>query len=381
MPRDLIVFGEDWGGLPSSTQHIVRYLSEDRKVIWVNSIGLRRPQITPHDLKRAWHKVTCTTKQNIPHNEQTNDAMPEHFRIINPKTIPVPKSPMERYLAAVLLQHQILPIMEEERITDPILWLSLPTAVDMIGKLNESRVVYYCGDDFNALNGVDHHIVKERENELVRKADLILAASDALRERFPEEKTHTLPHGVDFNLFSTPTERALDLPNDGRPIAGFYGSLSTWLDQELLLETMKILPEWHFVFIGTADVDISLISSQHNAHILGPKPHHELPRYSQHWNASLLPFKDNAQIRACNPLKLVEYLAAGKPVISTPFPAIQPFRGLVPAAPNAVAMAEALLSTLSIRELPKLPDILQDSVASNTWEQRAKQTDHWLNSL
>ncbi|OXE23895.1 glycosyl transferase, partial [Vibrio parahaemolyticus] len=81
---------------------------------------------------------------------------------------------------------------------------------------NKRGLIYYCGDDFGALAGVDHQTVMEHERTLVDSADFILAASDKLAARFPDNKTTTLPHGVDFSLFSTPAEKASDLPNNGR---------------------------------------------------------------------------------------------------------------------------------------------------------------------
>ena len=390
MTHDLIVFAEDWGGLPSSTQHLIKQLAKTRKVVWINSIGLRQPTLSVNDIKRLWAKLTATktTSVNIESNEienniesNINESTSVDFHIINPRTLPAPRSALARYVAQKLLLLQIKPIIKKAKLRSPILWTSLPTAVDFSGYLDEVAMVYYCGDDFSGLAGVDHHTVAKRENELAQKADLIMVSSDKLLANFPEKSTQLLTHGVDYDLFSAPCQRATDLPNDGRNIAGFYGSISAWLDIQLLHDTIIKMPDWHFVFIGKAVIDVSLISDLENVTFLGERPHHQLPSYSQHWTASLLPFVDNAQIQACNPLKLKEYLAAGSPIISTSFAAITPYRGLVQVADSSDAMIEALIASEQLQNLSTFSSVLRDRVITKSWKSRAQQVSNWLESL
>ena len=377
MLSDLVVFGEDWGGLPSSTQHVMRHLSDSRKILWVNSIGLRKPRLNIADCGRALQKLTSRNERR--HRDPTIPG--PGFTVLSPKTIPAPATRLARFIAAALLQNQILRAMKKTGLHKPILWMSLPTASDLVGKLGEKGAVYYCGDDFSALAGVDHLTVATREGELQHKADLIIAASERLAERFPAPKTRLLTHGVDYQLFSSSAPRACDLPDDGKPIAGFYGSISEWLDLALLEQVVKRMPHWNFVLIGKAVVDTSALSCLPNVHLLGPRQHHELPRYSQHWNASLLPFRDNAQIRACNPLKLSEYLAAGKPVVSTPFPALNPFRSLISVADSVDSMVEALEASVSLAGDDRFQTQSRSLVSSESWQSRAALVGRWLDSI
>ena len=380
MSRDLIVFGEDWGSLPSSTQHLIKYLAKQRKVVWVNSIGLRRPDFSRHDIKRIFNKLFGTKARSLP-IKKTSKLPGKNFHIVYPRTFPAPRSTIGRWLAAKLLVSQIKPVTRAAGLTRPILWISLPTAVDVAGQLDESALIYYCGDDFSALAGVDHTTVAKREHELIKKSDLILAASEQLAQRLPEETTRLLPHGVDFSLFSTPALRAEDLPNDGRPIAGFYGSISDWLDIDLLCKTIVRMPHWHFVFIGKQVVDTGALSKFNNVHLLGELSHQQLPSYSQHWTASLLPFKDNAQIRACNPLKLNEYLAAGSPIISTPFPALKPFQEVLQIVNNSDEMVNALEVSEKMKNLKSLSDASRKTVVKNSWSARAQQVSQWMETI
>lgn len=382
MSQDLIVFGEDWGGLPSSTQHLIKQLAQTRKVLWINSIGLRRPTLTLRDFKRCVNKLTCRNAQKTP-SQPLNDNINNNLQILAPLTLPAPRSKFSRWLAVKLLLLQIQPLIKKQQLNSPLLWTSLPTAVDMAGHLNESALIYYCGDDFSGLAGVDHQTVALREQELLIKADLILASSAALVARSDVHKTQFLPHGVDYDLFSTPVPRATDLPNDGRPIAGFYGSISEWLDIQLLSNTIAQMPDWHFVFIGNAVVDVSILQAFDNVTFLGPRSHQQLPAYSQHWTASLLPFVDNAQIRACNPLKLSEYLATGRPIISTSFPAVKALQhpGLVQIANSSSAMVCALRASEYVSQLPDFTGALRSLVRDHSWKARATQVDNWLGAL
>ena len=383
MTHDLIVFAEDWGGLPSSTQHLIRQLATNRKVIWVNSIGLRSPRFSWRDLKRIWQKITAQATIYNQHDQQgvqLHVCQLSNFHLVNPLTIPAPRSQLARWLAVKLLQLQLQPVIKRAQLDNTLLWLSLPTAVDMAGKLGESALLYYCGDDFSALAGVDHETVSLREQALFEQADLVIAASAKLLQKCPPNRSHLLTHGVDYRLFSTPQPRAHDLPNDGRHIAGFYGSLSEWLDLPLLQAIISKLPDWHFVFIGNAVIDLTPLNHFANVHLLGERPHQQLPAYSQHWTVSLLPFRDNAQIQACNPLKLKEYLAAGRPVISTPFPAVHDFAAFVHIANSSADMVNALQRCAHPSQ-SSCAHAQQASVATDSWTARAAQLSTWLQAL
>ncbi|MDN2480877.1 glycosyltransferase [Vibrio agarivorans] len=370
--RDLIVFGEDFGGLPSSTQHLISNLNKERKVLWVNSIGLRKPRLCVNDAKRVVDKALGKGKQDFV-DSSAKVATPDNIKVVNLRTIPAPKHAWERQLAKTMMLTQLKPLLEKYRIENPILWSSLPTAADLCGSLNETAVVYYCGDDFNSLAGVDHDTVSEHETHMAQQASIILAASQNISGKFPQTKTHVLRHGVDYNRFTTPAERATDLPQ-GKPIAGFYGSLSEWLDYDMINAAAKALPGWNFVFIGKNELRYNPLADLPNIHVLGPKPHYELPKYSQHWDVSLLTFKDNEQIRACSPLKLLEYIAAGKPVINTPFPAAKTYENQL----NQVNDTDEFITAL--RQYPRLIQTRPGSVESESWASRALFVD-WLLEL
>ena len=376
MTADLIVFGEDWGRHPSSTQHLVKRLAADRRVVWINSIGLRRPRLGPADLKRVVQKLRAVLF-GPSGGPVGREPMPANLSVVAPLALPWPGNPLAGWINRQLVGRQVRRVMAARGITRPVLWASLPTAVDLMGAFGERATIYYCGDDFAHLAGVDHGPVTRAETRLAAKADRILAASPALAAKFPAAKTLMLPHGADIALFAAPAPRAPDLP-DG-PVAGFYGSLSAWLDQDLLAAVARRLPQWTFLVIGEARVPVGRLTAVPNIRLIGPRPHAALPGYAQHWQASLLPFLDNAQIRSSNPLKLREYLATGRPVVSTPFPALAAYADLVSIAADAAGFAAAIEQSAHEPEARRAER--RDRVRSETWEARAAQVATLIDEL
>jgi glycosyltransferase involved in cell wall biosynthesis len=407
--RPLIVFGEDWGAHPSSTQHIVNVLGQTRPVIWLNSIGLRKPKLTHHDLKRLINKVKFflvnhatnnekVKKQDDKTKEETNTVTSTNansqFIIINPLVIPCANSWFSLKLSQVILKWQLKLACKKLAIKDPIIWSSLPTSVDYLALFDNAPCVYYCGDDFNNLAGVDHQFVSQKEAELVEKSRYVFTASEKMLSRFPQKKAVNIPHGVNFSLFSKPVENSpSDLPQ-GKPIAGFYGSISAWLDQDLLVQTIKALPHWHFIFIGKVDCNVDKLQQFSNVYFLGTRPHNDLPKYIQSWNVAMLPFINNKQIQMCNPLKLREYLASGTPVVTTDFNALKGYRKHLKIANDATPFYQAILlanaeitSAVNFDKLEKISDLIaitevketrKSSVMNESWESRAMDVQRYL---
>ncbi|EMH3445778.1 glycosyltransferase [Vibrio harveyi] len=372
---DIVVFGEDFGGLPSSTQHLIKHLANNHRILWVNSIGLRQPKFTPKDAKRLVTKLTGSVKQQDKVQTPFGREEDSSIHTITLLTIPAPKSKWARSVATKMMKHQLSKKLDLLGFQHAVFWTSLPTAVDICREMSTKGIVYYCGDDFGALAGVDHQTVLEHEADLIDSANLILAASDKLAAELPQEKTVTLPHGVDFSLFSEPTAKAQDMPNNGRKVLGFYGSLSEWLDFRLIEQVADQAQDWDLVFIGPNEFPHNPLPQRSNVHYLGPRAHQDLPSYSQHWDASWLPFVDNAQIQACNPLKLLEYLATGTPVISTAFPALKPYQHML----HVVADVDDVRASLN--HLLPPPEGSLSIIQQQSWQSRARQVERLVRAL
>ncbi len=399
--RPLIVFAEDWGAHPSSTQHLIKVLCQSRNIIWINSIGLRKPKLTWRDVIRAWHKIVAYFKGNNKRcrsQSQTINSM--GFKVISPLVLPCADSRWTIRLNQWLLAKQLAKPLKLMNIDDPIIWCSLPTAVDYLALFKDSPSIYYCGDDFGSLAGVDHRDVLHKESQLVPQVSYVFTASKALLSKFPQHKSVNIPHGVNYELFNNkPTKRPDDLPKSEH-IAGFYGSVSTWIDQELIAHAANLLPNWEFVLIGKVECNVDTLQAIANIHFISPKSHTELPAYIQHWNVALLPFKDNRQIKMCNPLKLREYLASGTPVVSTDFPALEPYKEHVMTVRNKQDIGRAItLANINItgdiqlinaeknlhrkkntasEKITSVVTARTQSVVGESWCQRAAQVQKYL---
>ena len=293
--------------------------------------------------------------------------------ITKPLIWPMAQSPLLKYLNSQLLRRQLKPHIGSKQYRR-IVWAALPSAVDYLDICNSDLVIYYCGDDFSALAGVDHSLAEQAEQRLVARADLIFACSPALQAKFPASKTILLPHGVHLSQFAKPSVSTPDIKLS-RPSIGFYGSLNNWLDQTLLLNLAKARPNINFCLIGRQDSGIEHLAQQANIVILPAVPHHQLAHYLKHWTAAILPFVDNEQIRACNPLKLREYLAAGCPVISSDFPATAPYRSVITTASSEQQWLAAidLYCQWTPQQRQQHAKKAYQTVANESWEHRATQ--------
>jgi glycosyltransferase involved in cell wall biosynthesis len=237
-----------------------------------------------------------------------------------------------------------------------VLWLSHPDHAVLIGRVREV-VVCFDSLDFHAAfkTGGAAATMAAAELSLLRRADLVFASSDALHARaLAAGATSTLvPNGVDFDRFAAAATTPLPLPSDLEalppPRLLFYGTLGPWVDLALVVGIARARPDWSVVLIGPpAGADTGSLAGLANVYQLGARPYATLPAYLQHADVCLLPFVQNELTAAVDPLKVYEYLAAGRPVVATPLPALARCGDLierVTSAPEAVAVIARLLAT------------------------------------
>ena len=138
MNIDMLVFGEDWGSHPSSTQHLIKHLLPEREILWVNSLGLRRPRLTRRDMQRAWKKLLATLHTSAPTQSSLIRDTLVTPQQVNPMTLPFPGSQVARTINQTLLKNKLLPMLAGNS-TKPLLWTSLPSAVDVVGHMVKER--------------------------------------------------------------------------------------------------------------------------------------------------------------------------------------------------------------------------------------------------
>ena len=214
-------------------------------------------------------------------------------------------------------------LLAAEGIRRPVLYYFTPLALRCSDHIGASMVVYDCMDELSAFMGAPPETV-QLERALLARADLVFTGGVSLFEvkRHLHPNVHAFPSSVDVAHFA----RARALPSDpedqapiARPRLGFYGVIDERLDIELIDAVAAMRPDWQLVMVGpVVKIDPARLPRRANIHWLGPKLYEELPLYLAGWDVALLPFARNDSTRFISPTKTPEYLAAGRPVVSTP---------------------------------------------------------------
>ena len=271
-------------------------------------------------------------------------------RRISPEGVIIlqPRIPHGQHWAAA--QRPLLDqVMREFSVRDPLLWYYTPHALLFSGHLPGSAV-YDCMDELSAFAGADPAL-PDLERRLMQRASLVFTGGQSLYEakRDHHPSVHAFPSGVDVAHF-LPARAGLPDPGDQQPVPhpriGFYGVLDERLDRGLLAAVADLRPDTHFILVGpTAKIDLHELPRRPNLHYLGNKRYAELPAYVGNWDAAMMPFALNEATRFISPTKTPEYLAAGRPVVSTPVVDVVRQYGAIPGVTVAVTAAEFAAAT------------------------------------
>lgn len=214
-------------------------------------------------------------------------------------------------------------LLEEQDIRRPILWYYTPMALAFSEGLPAAATVYDCMDELAAFAGAPPALL-ERERELFRRADIVFTGGHRLYEakRAHHPQVHAFPSSVDVEHFRRARDTLAEPADQARiprPRIGHYAVLDERLDTDLLAAVADARPDWQLVLVGpVVKIRPESLPRRPNIHYLGPKPYGELPAYLAGWDATFMPFALNEATRFISPTKTPEYLAAGRPVVSTP---------------------------------------------------------------
>lgn len=213
-------------------------------------------------------------------------------------------------------------LFAKHQIHNYICWYYTPMAIAFTQHLQPLATVYDCMDELSAFKGASPAL-REYEAELFCRADLVFTGGQSLYEakRDQHPNVYAFPSSVDVAHFAEArnvTEDPLDQANIPHPRLGFCGVIDERMDIELLSGLADARPDWHLVMIGpVVKIDPAILPRHENIHYLGAKDYKELPHYLAGWDLAMLPFARNEATRFISPTKTPEYLAAGKPVVST----------------------------------------------------------------
>lgn len=274
---------------------------------------------------------------------------------------------------------------------EPVLWYYTPMSLSFTDHLDAPLIVYDCMDELSAFRGAPPELV-EREKRLMKRADLVFTGGYSLYEskRRHHAHAHPFPSSVDLGHFRaarTITQDPPDMADIPHPRLGFYGVIDERLDIELVDKIAEARPDWHIVLVGPiVKIDPKSLPQRPNIHYPGPKVYDELPQYLGSWDVALMPFAINESTRFISPTKTPEYMAGGRPVVSTPIrDVVRSYdnSAIVHIAAEADDFIEAIAAALHDMTHPQAVAAaadreLRDMSWDNTWREMSSLMDEAL---
>jgi glycosyltransferase involved in cell wall biosynthesis len=375
----VIYFGNDWlAENRTSSHHIALRLAEVVPVLYIETPGIRGPQANVRDFRKSWRKLLkAFALPNKIHSKLYVATVPQ---------LPFRRVPLvgllNQWLGALLVRRALRKLSFVRLIS----WFVVPHPGHLAKRLGEILTVYYCIDDYAAFPGMDSASIQEHDDHLARQADVVFVAPLVLLEskRALNPNVYFAPHGVDVHLFRQASDRLLQpAPQTtalSRPIIGYFGSVSGRVDFDLMLFLAKSRPRWTFLMIGYASVDVSALRAYKNIVLVGPQPYETLPQWAKAFDVAIVPYRLTQAALHCSPLKLREYLATGKPVVSVTIPEAVRFSDLVYLAEGNDSFLAAIERALS-EDTPELSCKRMSAMDCLSWEPRFRETMAVVNEL
>lgn len=359
--RDIVCVGfADWETeLWTNQHHLMSRLADDNRVLFVESLGLRQPQLARRDLARIARRL----RRGLSPPRMLNGV-----HVLSPLVLPLHRYRIVRALNRLLLPRLVKRAARRLGFNEPILWGYVPQAEMLRAVLKPSLTIYHCVDDIAAQDGIDTESFHAAERRYGSHASLVLASSPALTRRMRKLSSNVLEarNVADTALFATaiedgPVDPAVaELP---KPRIVFTGAIvAVKLDFPLLVALARERPEFSFALVGPIGLgdphtDVSVLESEPNIHLLGTRSHSDLPNVLRAADVGLIPYVRSQLTESIFPMKLYEYLAAGLPVVATPLPAL--------ADVEEVATAE---------DAPGIACLLDEALANDSPERRAERS-------
>jgi len=265
--------------------------------------------------------------------------------------------------------------IEQEKLQDFVTWYYTPMALKFSDHLKPMLTVFDCMDELSAFAGAPPELL-ELERRLFARANVVFTGGASLfaSKRTQHGNVHLFASSIDHEHFAAARGRLTEPPDQAaipHPRIGFYGVLDERLDRELLREIAERRREWHFVLVGpVVKIREDELPRGSNIHYLGQKKYSELPSYLANWDVAMLPFAQNASTKFISPTKTPEYLAAAKPVVSTPIrDVVIPYgeMGLVRIGTDAAEFEAAIEASLSIVD-NKWLEKTDEFLAGTSWD-------------
>jgi UDP-galactopyranose mutase len=340
-----------WNFVFQRPQHLMTRCARERRVFFVEE-PIFEPGVTPHAAIETSGSVTVVVP-HLPSNLGADGCERAQRQLIDD-------------------------VIERHRLADLVLWYYTPMALAFTDHLSPQAVIYDCMDELAAFKGAPS-IITQLEAELMRRAALVLTGGQSLYEakRHQHGNIHPFPSSVDVAHFAQARRIAADPPDQAaipHPRLGFFGVIDERMDTALIDGAAAARPDWHFVMLGpVVKIDPATLPQRPNIHYLGSKRYEELPQYVAGWDVALLPFARNEATRFISPTKTPEYMAAGKPVVSTSIrDVVRPYgqQGLVRIADEVPAFVRACVAAMAedpAKRITQADAFLRHTSWDGTW--------------
>lgn len=372
---DCIVFATaDWDTeYWTNKQHMARHLAKKGyRVLYVESIGLRRPTTSAQDLRRIWRRLWRGIKP--PRLVESN------IWVLSPLAIPFQHHwAMMRKINQGWLSLYLKVFMMWKGFKRPMIWTYHPFVLEAIATLDHGPLLYHCVDDLSAIPGIDADAFNDEEQHLLKLCHSVFVTSETLKDKCLaiNTNTHYFPNAVDIKHFSKAyldKEIPSDLACIPSPRIGYIGALSDFkVDFSLIFDVASNRPDWHWVLIGDeregqSSPLVKKLKTLSNVHLLGRREYEELPGYLRGIDVGTLPTLLNHYTRAMFPMKYFEYLAAGVPVVSTSLEFTKIHHGGLCVATGSLAFEKEIAIQLAHGRFTVAQST--ELVGCNTWSAR-----------
>lgn len=359
--------GEDWWyhNRGHYDMQMMRELSAHVPILYLNSIGMRLPRVTEGRmfLTRIERKLRSISRGMV--------SVRPNFTVMSPTVIP---GRLGMNVSRKLLAAQVARAARSLGFARPLVWVACPPAAEIATHLDATGLVYQRTDRYETFHNVDAAAIAGYDRLMKATASLTLFCSSALyaEERQQCRDAMFVDHGVDYEHFARaglhPREPQ-DIRDISRPRVGFIGGIDAHtFDPDLFVSVARRLSQVQFIMVGACSLPEGWCH-EGNVHFLGQRPYEQVADYMAACDVLIMPWNQSEWIRACNPVKLKEYLAVGRPVVTTWFDELRRFDGFVQVASDAEEFATAIQRGL---ERPDDPARLRARVERETWTSKAE---------
>ena len=366
----------EWGIWKQRHHHLMERFARTNSVLFVETVGMRAPNLmSGGDLRRIAGRLRRAAARALVRGGGARaTSLPRGLSVHSPLVVPFHDSAAWRRVNSGLLLRDLHRWLASVGQADPILWVYLPLhlILDVAERLPHRLLAYDCVDAITEFRDAPASL-EDSEARLLRRADLVLASSRPLLDRCAALNPAAIyvPNAGDVERFASESLRPEppDLRAIPGPRVGYVGAIREWFDVDLVLQAALRFPQASFVLVGDDTPMLAPLRRLPNVHALGPRAYDDLPAYLGGMDVCVIPFRQTALIRHTHPIKVYEYLAAGRAVVSTPMTEINHLTEVDQAEAGEPFLA-ALGARLAEPRDPAAERRRRASIQGETWDAR-----------